>query len=219
MVWTVWYLKFPELIHFYFFHSLLLYLSLLFALISMDRQVASLRTIGLALVAGFIWLAIEPHLNPVLGTHQLVTTDLWPLRRVVIWSEIIGMISGAGIGLILGLVGPETDGPPMKLGLVTLFSLCGLYFGPSVLLSVTAFSLMLHLAGRTIKPHAKGREPMSLMVSLVLAIHIQVLFWRQLSAIPYWPSHAQTLSYHSQSLQIVVVFAIAIRDRNKQRLA
>jgi leader peptidase (prepilin peptidase) / N-methyltransferase len=212
VLWTVWYLKYPDLMQLYLFHGLLLYLSLALMLIAVDRQIAPVSLIAFGVVAGLVWLAIEPQLHPVLGLPRWGAPQGWPQHATAIWSGIRGITLGAGMGILLTMTHSRSDDAPEHVAIFGIFSLCGLYLGPSAVLSVAAISLLIYLAGRAAAFAFPGFNSIPLMVCSVLALHTQILFWRQLSAIPYWPCHAQAWNYHLQILLIVVVVVVAIRD-------
>ena len=65
------------------------------------------------------------------------------------------MTAGTGMGSILAMACPDTDDVPAQSALCVIFSLCGLYLGPSVPLSVAAISLMLYLVEQMIARFAK----------------------------------------------------------------
>jgi leader peptidase (prepilin peptidase)/N-methyltransferase len=211
VVWTVWYLKYPDLIQLYFFHCLLLYLSLALLLLAVDRQFPPRRLIMLGVLAGLVWLAIEPQLHPTLGLSRWNMPQRSPQRWAAIWSGLLGMASGAGMGTVLGMVIPDSKAGATQSALIGIFSLSGLYLGPSTVISVTVLALMVHLcAGAMVAPRLSH---LSLAMSLVVGIHIQILAWRHLAAIPFWPSHAQPWQRHTEILAVVVVVVTLIRQR------
>jgi leader peptidase (prepilin peptidase)/N-methyltransferase len=216
VVWTVWYLKYPDLMQLYLFHCLLLYLSLAMMLIAVDQQIVPRRLIAFGILVGLAWLVIEPQLHPVLGLARSDVPQGWSQRVAAIRSGILGITFGTGVGIILGMTRSYTEDAPAQSAICAIFSLCGLYLSPSVVLSVAAISLLLHLLGRAIAFVFPGFKSVNLLVCSVLALHIQILFWRQLSGIPNWPCHAQAWNYHLQILLLVVMTVVAIRDWDQQ---
>lgn len=217
VLWTVWYLKYPDLMQIYLFHCLLLYLSIAFFLIAADRRLPPLGLVVFSVLAGFVWLAIEPRLLPVLGLPRWDGAEAWSYRLLALRCGLMGMIVGAGTGMIMGLAHADNEDTSVQSALCVIFAICGLYLGPSATLSVAAINLILYFAGQSIAYFAGALKHLTLVPCTVLALHIQILFWRQLSAIPYWPSHSQTWSHHLQVLAVVVAIVVAIRDRNPQQ--
>lgn len=214
VVWTVWYLKYPDLMASYLFHCLLLFLATAFALISSDGHRATRSLIGFGVVVGLLCLAIEPRLHPLLGLTGRGTTLLWYHHAAGVGSGLLGLTIGSIMGGVMGLMSLRVQDAPIRSGLVAILSLCGLYLGWKAVISSAALAMILHLVLQTVANVVPRLQPVPPTASLLFGLHIQILYWRQIGSIPYWPSHIQSWRYHAEIVALLFGVAIFIRDRN-----
>ena len=214
VVWTVWYLKYPDLMESYLFHCLLLYLSTAFVLIASDGHRATRSLLGFGVIAGVVWLAIEPRLHPLLGLSGWWGSLEWSHRGAALWCGVLGLTVGAGLGGLLGMTTPRDADVPTRSALVAVLSLCGLYLGWKAAVSTTVLALALHLVLRAAAVAVPWFRRVPLTASLFVGLHLQILFWRQLGSILYWPSHVQHWRYHAEIIALLIGVAIFLRERN-----
>ena len=216
VVWTVWYFKYPDLMQSYFFHCLLLYLCLGSLLIALDRKRVPKSLLWFGIIVGVVWLAIEPRLHPTLGILQSWDAPSWPHRVTSLLSGLTGLVLGGGVGRILGWTLPSPQDAPLRSALFGVLLLCGLYLGPSTVLSVTLMTLLLTALVSSVGAMLLSPNPAALATSAVVAVLIQCLTWRQLTSSKLWPSHLQPWPYHAGLLAMMIMIAVLIR---RQRLA
>lgn len=213
VVWTVWYLKYPDLMESYLFHCLLLYLATAFTLIAADGHRATRSLFAFGVIAGLGWLAIEPRLNPLLGLPGWWGSLEWSHRGTALWNGLLGLAIGASLGGVLGMMTPRDEAAPTRSALVAILSLCGLYLGWKAAVSTSGLTLALSLFLRMIAVVLPPLRRVPVTASLLAAMHFQILFWRQLGSIPFWPSHSQRWHEHGAVIAILIGVAIVLRER------
>jgi len=221
-VWIVFYTKW-DMVRLYAYHSFLLGVLLTVALMRWDRLRIPPRFVAFCLALGLLIPALWPDVHPVLWNG---VRPGWPgAASPGAWSRfdtsLIGLLAGAACGAALGWAAPRGRGGLPRRWPVGEAAFClgltGLVLGWQAALSV---GLLAALAGTATALVAAGRQRVSSppLTSLVLvAALIQILLWRWLSGIPFWPGH--TAGAHSVIAGCAAAIGLLLcagrrRDRN-----
>ncbi len=196
VVWILWYPKW-DLIGIYLYHCFLLCSLLCMTLIVADGWRIPKRLWVSTLLVGLIGPIAFPDLRPVPFSVSEVAWSWIPApnsRLGELFSGLLGLSSGALLGILLIWTGPRRLlRPGQSFGLALTIALGGLFLGWQAAISLTLIGLVLEFPVRHIGGRIIPKRLLAPRISfLSIAVLIQLLLWRSLSEIPYWPSHAST---------------------------
>lgn len=190
-VWIIFYTKW-DMIRLYAYHGFLLCALLAIALMRWDRLRIAARFVLICLTFGLLLPAVWPDVHPVLWDGD--APRLRVIADVAWWSRfdtsLIGLAVGTAWGAMLGLVYSLglNSRARMTVEFASCLGLTGLFLGWQAAISV---SLIVACAALTIAllgvrwPRLTLSPPSFLVLAAVL---LQLLLWRPLSRIPFWPA-------------------------------
>ena len=174
---------------------------------------------GLGLLIPAIW----PDVHPVLwnGAEPRLNITGSPAWWTRFDTSVIGLLAGTVWGALLGLTAPRgrVGSPPRRPMAEAAFclGLTGLVLGWQAALSVSLLAAVVALAVALIAAGWKLERTPPLASLFLAAAVLQILLWRWLSSIPFWPGHAAGANSVIVSCAAAVgLFLCAgrLRDRN-----
>ncbi len=191
VVWILWYPKW-DLIGLFAYHMVLLCSVLCVTLIAGDRFRTPASLICFTTAIGYFAPMVVAELHPV---PMLYPRPEWLPRSGLSLAEagnsLVGHLVGLVIGVMLYIGGKKTR------GIIAIMSLAGLYLGWQAALStgLLAGTGMVFVAGMSKVVRSVRMIPQA--GPAAVAVLVQILAWRWLSGLSFWPSH------DSSSVEIV----------------
>ncbi len=183
MIWDFWAARFPDLLRILTVHASLWMLANVVWLIDRDGQRLP-RTFCLIVTAGGLTVAaLFPDVHPELGIVQARGKEVLVEQRVAGFQcSGIGLVAGGTLGILWAwLSGSRTA--VVWSSLSALGALTGVVLGWPAMASTVLAAVVLNFLETTCNPWRRF-GPVGWWW---LALHAQVLLWRSIDAISWWP--------------------------------
>ncbi len=193
-VWILFYTKW-DMVRLYAYHATLLCALLAAALMQWDGLRIPRRFVLICAGLGLLIPAIWPDVHPVLwnGAEPRFHVTGSPAWWTRLDTSLIGLLAGTAWGALLGLTTPRgrVGSPPRWPVAEAAFclGLTGLVLGWQAALSVSLLAAVVALAMALIAAWWKHERAPPLASLFLAAAVLQILLWRWLSSIPFWPGH------------------------------
>lgn len=189
------------------FHAFLLSVLLAGAAIRIDDQRLPRSLILTALAVGFLGPLLWPELSP---RHwaELIAADLpmmdWSSRFAAMRFAAVGVAAGFYIGGRIDMRWPSPTAPA--------FSIAGLFLGWQAALSLAAMAIVLEFV--LLALFASPRRGWALRLNwacLLIAVLLQLMLWRRLFSLSWWPGSKWTLLAVLAWIALLVLGTLALR--------
>ena len=185
VVWIIWFPKW-DLIAIFAYHVMLLYVLLGMLLIRQDGLPIPRGLPAAGLVLGIVCPLAAPDVQVV---PAAATVPLWFAGKPALLSAVTGLLAGAALGFVRAAA--LSSGRWYSQQSVTFaLALVGTYLGWQAALSVALMTSIVAVLA-AVAARAKGAfGRVSPLTCLWVCALVQILIWRRLSEVPYWPTHS-----------------------------